>query len=97
MITSTPINLKDISDARYVQSSQYPVGLTARLNRRALQAAIDEKNLVAFIAKANGYQKETIWATAVDTPTGKGITFYPFPLIGAYIVDHGRVLGKVRE
>ena len=62
----------------------------------ALKRRKDEENLVAWVARVNGYTDCMVWATTRRTGGEVIIAYHTLPRPGAYIVDRGRVIGKVK-
>ena len=96
MIASTPINPNDIEDTQFAHSSPFRSGCTTQLDIAGIRKRKDEEGLICLLVKVREDNKRIIWATVTDMPGAKEVTFYNYPIPGAYIVDHGRVIGRAK-
>lgn len=100
MITSAPINLKDIADIRYIKARP----ITARLSRVSLRQRMADESLINFMAQALGYRKASnapqfayikLTTYRYQRRSAKEVVFTNERVVGHYELTNGKVTGKV--
>lgn len=102
MITSAPINLKDIADIRFIKESQGPniSILKTRLKRSELLKRMTDQNLINHAARIKGYDKqsELMYATIIDSTLdgqpARSVVFHTKPVPNSYVVLNGKVVSQ---
>lgn len=100
MITSTPVNLKDIADIKFVQESRKPSEFLLALGK--LKQRVADEALVNYVARQHGYTEcpnaaAPQFASVERNATGKTAVFHNNCIIGHFKLINGQVWGIVRE